>query len=186
MPELQELDSDGRHGPGGDPVTATESAGSSRPPLAAPPRTTRTARDELRRQIAHLERELGELFAATFPRRGIEWKVGAAGGPRMLTIGDLERIRDRLAHRLAEARAEVARRVDAEEASRGLVERMIADPDEYRWVRVSHEDVGEPGCKHWHSRPRFGILGMLVGWWRVKLSSGCPLANGRGTAVTQT
>jgi hypothetical protein len=104
----------------------------------------------------------------------------------MLTIGDLERIRDRLAHRLAEARAEVARRVDAEEASRGLVERMIADPDEYRWVRVSHEDVGEPGCKHWHSRPRFGILGMLMGWWRVKLSSGCPLAGGRGPAVTPT
>jgi len=56
---------------------------------------------------------------------------------------------------------------------------MIADPEEYRWVRVSNEDVGERGCKHWHSRPRFGILGMLLGWWRVKLSSGCPLATGR-------
>ena len=82
--------------------------------------------------------------------------------------------------RLAAAKAEVARRADAEEASRGLVERMIADPEDYRWVRVSNEDVGEPGCKHWHSRPRFGIIGMLLGWWRVKLSSGCPLAGGRG------
>jgi hypothetical protein len=186
MPELQELDSGQTYGPVGDPASASGTIRRPGPPLAAPPRTTRTARDELRRQIAQLERELGELFAATFPRRGIEWKVGAAGGPRMLAIGDLERIRDRLAHRLAEARAEVARRADAEEASRGLVERMIADPDEYRWVRVSHEDVGEPGCKHWHSRPRFGILGMLMGWWRVKLSSGCPLAGGRGPAVTPT
>jgi hypothetical protein len=150
--------------------------------VAAPvaPSSDRAARCELRRQIARLERELGELFASTFPRRGINWTVGAAGGPRVLGVGELERIRDGLANRLAEARAEVARRADAEEAGRALVERMIADPDEYRWVRVSNEDVGEPGCKHWHSRPRFGILGMLFGWWRVKLSSGCPLAPGLG------
>lgn len=144
------------------------------------PATDRAARGELRRQIARLERELGELFASTFPRRGIDWTVGAAGGPRVLGVGELERIRDGLANRLADARAEIARRADAEEAGRALVERMIADPDEYRWVRVSNEDVGEPGCKHWHSRPRFGILGMLLGWWRVKLSSGCPLAVGPG------
>lgn len=158
----------------------------SDPPVAfapdAPlrPATDRAARGELRRQIARLERELAELFASTFPRRGIDWTVGAAGGPRVLGVGELERIRDGLANRLAEARAEIARRADAEEAGRALVERMIADPDEYRWVRVSNEDVGEPGCRHWHSRPRFGILGMLLGWWRVKLSSGCPLAAGSG------
>ena len=151
-------------------------------PSDSPPRpaTYRVARDELRRQIARLERELVDLFASTFPPRGIDWKVGAAGGPRVLGVGELERIRDGLAHRLAEAKAEIARRADAEEASRALVERMIADPEQYRWVRVSNEDVAEPGCKHWHSRPRFGILGMLLGWWRVKLSSGCPLASGPG------
>ena len=55
---------------------------------------------------------------------------------------------------------------------------MIAEPAEHRWVMVSNEDVGEPGCRHWHSRPRWGILGMLLGWWRVRLSSGCPLAAG--------
>ncbi len=26
--------------------------------------------------------------------------------------------------------------------------------------------------------PRWGIIGMFLGWWRVKLSSGCPLATG--------
>ena len=25
-----------------------------------------------------------------------------------------------------------------------------------------------------------GLIGMLMGWWQVKLSSGCPLAGGRG------
>ncbi len=55
---------------------------------------------------------------------------------------------------------------------------MIADPAEHRWVRVRGEDVGERSCKHWHSRPRWGLLGMILGWWRVKLSSGCPLASG--------
>jgi hypothetical protein len=138
----------------------------------------RPARVELRRQIARLERELGELFATTFPRRGIEWRVDAAGGPRLLGIAELERVRDALANRLAAARAEVARRADEEQRSRELVERMIADPAEHRWVRVRNEDVGEPGCKHWHSRPRWGIIGMFLGWWRVKLSSGCPLATG--------
>lgn len=136
------------------------------------------ARRELRRQIARMEGELTELFASTAPRLGIEWKVGAAGGPRLLGLAELESIRDALAGRLAEARSEIARRAGAEESNRALVERMIADPADYRWVRVRSEDVGEPGCKHWHSRPRWGLLGMLAGWWRVKLSSGCPLASG--------
>lgn len=154
-----------------------------RPLAPRRPSDTTGARHELRRQIAQMERELAELFAATFPRRGIDWTIGAAGGPRVLGIAELERIRDRLAHRLAEVKAEIARRADAEEASRGLVERMIADPAEHKWVRVSNEDVGEPGCRHWHSRPRWGLIGMLLGWWRVKLSSGCPLATGPAAAA---
>jgi hypothetical protein len=140
--------------------------------------TERRARQDLRRQIALLEGQLAELFASAFPRQGIEWAVGAVGGPRVLGIADLERVRDALAARLHEARAELGRRGEIEEQNRGLVESMIAEPDRYRWIRVSNEDVGETGCRHWHSRPRWGILGMLMGWWRVKLSSGCPLAKG--------
>ncbi len=154
-----------------------------RGPARTRPVETKPARDELRRQIARLERELGEIFATAFPRREFNWTVGAAGGPRLLGIGELELIRDRLADRLSEARRELAVRVDAEEANRALVERMIADPEDYRWVRVSNEDVGERGCKHWHSRPKLGFIGMLLGWWRVKLSSGCPLASGRRLAA---
>jgi hypothetical protein len=138
----------------------------------------RRARGDLRRQIADLERRLGELFASAFPRRGFEWQVGAIGGPRVLSIGELERVRDALALRLRDAQRELGRRADVEEANRGLLERVLAEPERHRWVIVSNEDVGEPGCRHWHSRPRWGILGMLMGWWRVRLSSGCPLAEG--------
>ncbi len=103
-----------------------------------------------------MERELADLFAATFPRLGIEWTVGAAGGPRILGIAELERIRDALADRLAEARAEIDRRAAAEESTRALVERMIANPAEHRWVRVRGEELGERSCKHWHSQASLG------------------------------
>jgi hypothetical protein len=139
---------------------------------------SRSARTDLRRQIARLESELGGLFAETFPRKGFDWDVGAAGGPRVLSLGDLERVRDALAARLRDARVELGRRAEVEQANRGLLEAMIAEPGRYRWLRVSNEDIGERGCLHWHSRPRWGILGALLGWWRIRLSSGCPLAEG--------
>ena len=133
------------------------------------------ARAELRRQIARLELELSRLFASAFPRREIEWAVAPAGGPRVLGVGELEQVRDALAIRVAEARGEIDRRGEIEAANRELLEQMIAEPAKHKWVRISNEDIGETGCRHWHSRPRFGLLGMLMGWWRVKLSSGCPL-----------
>lgn len=139
----------------------------------------RRVRDDLRRQVGALERKLGELFASAFPRPGIEWRVGAVGGPRVLGIAELERVRDALAVRVREAQAELDRRGEIEEANRSLLESMIADPRGYSWVRVAAADIGEHRCRHWHSRPRWGVLGMLMGWWRVKLSSGCPLAEGR-------
>jgi hypothetical protein len=138
----------------------------------------RRVRDDLRAQIARLELRLSEIFASAFPREGIDWRVGAIGGPRVLGVAELERVRDALAYRLSEAQAELARRADVEEANRGVLESMIAEPERYRWVRVSNEDIGERGCRHWHSRPRWGIVGMLLNWWRVKVSSGCPLAEG--------
>jgi len=140
--------------------------------------TERRARDDLRRQIGLLEKRLGELFASAFPRQGIDWTVGAVGGPRVLGVAELERVRDALAVRLQRAQAELERRGAIEEANRGVLESMIADPRRHHWIRISADDVGEPGCRHWHSRPSWGLLGMLFGWWRVRLSSGCPLAKG--------
>jgi len=101
----------------------------------------RLAREDLRRQIGQLERELGELFATAFPRTGIDFGVAAAGGPRVLGVADLEAVRDVLAARLQRAQAELSDRVDVEEQNREVIERMIAEPDRYRWVRVSNDGL---------------------------------------------
>ncbi|HEY8467322.1 MAG TPA: hypothetical protein VIL04_11015 [Solirubrobacterales bacterium] len=140
----------------------------------------RLVRRQLREQIAALEWRLGELWASAYPRHEIDWGVGTIGGPRVLDVAELERVRDALAARLSEVQRALAERAEAQEESRLLLERMIAEPERYPWVRISNEHLGERGCRHWHSRPRLGLIGMLLGWWRVKLSSGCPLARGRG------
>jgi hypothetical protein len=133
------------------------------------------ARDELRRQIGRLERELGCLVGEAFPMR-IEAGVAARRRqPRVLGLGELEAVRDALAARISEARRALVERADEQAANRELLERMLDAPADHKWLRISRADVGEPGCGHWHSRPRLGLLGMLMGWWRVKVSSGCPL-----------
>lgn len=141
------------------------------------------ARRSLLAQISRLEGELAQLFCTTFPRTGFDWGVRSAGGPRILSLGELERVRDELAERLEANRRELSERTWVEEQNRCLIEEMLLEPERHRWVRVSGRDIGEPGCKHWHVRPRAGLLGMLLGWWRVRISSGCPLAPGRGLAA---
>jgi AcrR family transcriptional regulator len=132
------------------------------------------ARGSLREQIARLERELASLFASAEPGAGVEWQVSSPGGPRLLDVGDLEALRDDLATRVEEIRGVLRDRAKTEEENRVRVEAMIADPSRHKWVRVSNDDIGEPGCKHYHATPRLGLVGMLMGWWRVKISSGCP------------
>jgi hypothetical protein len=146
----------------------------------------RLARAELRRQIGRLERELAGLFAEAFQRVEIDTAVPAlAAEPRIAGLGELERVRDALAARISEARRALASRAEFETRNREALERMLADPATHKWERISRADLGEPGCGHWHSRPRLGLLGMLMGWWRVKVSSGCPLA-GRLAAVERS
>jgi hypothetical protein len=145
----------------------------------------RLARIELRRQVGRLERELGGLFAEAFGRIEVGHRVAAlAAEPRVLDLGELERVRDDLADRVAEARLALRERSRVETGNRELLRKMLESPGDYRWVKVTRTEVGEPGCGAWHSRPRLGPIGMLMGWWRVKVSSGCPLA-GRLTAVEQ-
>jgi len=133
------------------------------------------ARRALRAQIARLERELARLTPETKPHDRIAWSIGGEGGPRLLGIGELERVRDDLAERLHAVRETLAARAAREAEKRALLERMLRDPARHRFVRVSAAEVGEPGCGVWHVRPRLGLIGMLMGWWQVKLSSGCPL-----------
>jgi hypothetical protein len=141
-----------------------------------------SARRSLRKQIARLERELSDALLTTFDMGG----VGFAGGApqriaRVLDLGELERLRDELAERLHAARLTISRQADFQEASRLRLEQMLLEPAKHRFARVACRDLGEGGCGVWQVRPRLGLIGMLMGWWEVKLSSGCPLARGRGS-----
>jgi len=143
----------------------------------------RQARIELRRQIGRLEAELSQLFGEAFGHTEVPHRIDSvATAPRVLDLGELEALRDRLAERIAEARQALVERQREEDENRELVEQMLAAPQDFKWLRVSRQDLGLQGCGHWHSRPRLGPIGMLMGWWRVKVSSGCPLA-GRLAAV---
>jgi len=132
------------------------------------------ARRTLRAQIARLERELSAVAISAYPRLDVRTSLPALAGPRLLSLGELERVRDALATRLgdleATATAQAARQADA---AREL-ERMLADPPAHKWRRITHADLGIPGCGDYHVRPKAGLLGMLMGWWQVKMSSGCP------------
>jgi hypothetical protein len=152
-------------------------AGASSAPRVSPLRTgvdEAAARRSLRGQIAKLERELAALFSSAYPRKGLDWQVRAPGGPRLLGLDDLEELRDELAERVEETRRTLRDRSYVEQKNRERIEDLIADPSRFKWVRISNADIGEPGCKFWHSRPKLGLIGMLMGWWRVRISSGCP------------
>jgi hypothetical protein len=134
------------------------------------------ARRALRTQIARLERQLGDAFVSAFPRTPVDVRVGGADGPRVLALGELEAQRDALAERLRQTRAVLEARGAEVEANRVLLERMLANPRRYKFARLQRADVELGGCGAYQVRPRLGIIGMLMGWWQVKLSSGCPLA----------
>lgn len=138
------------------------------------------ARAELRGQIARLERALADTLIEAFGRTPVDVRVAApAHGPRLLSLGELERLRDDLAARLHGARVQVAEHGAEHAAARALLERMLREPERHRYVRLSLKDLGERGCGVYQVKPRLGLVGMLAGWWQVKLSSGCPLATGR-------
>ena len=137
-----------------------------------------SARRELRRQIARLEEELagyaGEL------RRDDPGHPLLQAKPRVAGVEQLEEVRDALLDQLAEVRDRQARRGRRQRKAKAHVEAMARAPSEHKWQWVSNEDVGEPGCRTWRVTPRYGPVGALMGWWRVKVSSGCPLAGAAG------
>jgi hypothetical protein len=161
--------------PGGTPVPAEISS----PVVDGGERAARRA---LRTQIERLERELSDAFVTAFSMGGLNQ---AAGQPRrqarLLDLGELEHVRDDLVERLSDARSWISKRGDEQAASRLALEQMLLEPGKHRFERVSCSDLGQPGCGAWEVRPRLGLIGMLMGWWQVKLSSGCPLAGGRGS-----
>ena len=133
------------------------------------------ARRTLLSQIAQLERSLSAAACEAFPD-SLDLEHQPVRGPRVQNLGELELLRDRLIGSLREARAALAARELERDAARELLEQMLLDPAKHRRVRISQRDLGVGGCGVWSVMPRLGPMGRLMGWWRVKLSSGCPLA----------
>jgi hypothetical protein len=135
------------------------------------------ARRTLRDQIARLEAQLADSVATAFPAGdAVPFAVAGDFGPRVLGIAELERVRDDLAERLGQARRALTARGAAQERARVRLERMLLAPGRHKFHRVAAAELGEGGCGVYQVRPRLGLIGMLAGWWHVKLSSGCPLA----------
>src|ERR1700733_15226837 len=67
------------------------------------------ARRTLRAQIARLEHELADAFVTAYPMGGLPQPPAIAARPRLLDLGELERVRDELTERLHEARVTIAR-----------------------------------------------------------------------------
>ncbi len=129
------------------------------------------ARRELRRQIGRLEAQL-----ASYPEARSKKQRHPLLRPKghVADIGELEVARDELMERLKEARTTAERRGKREGRARARRERIVGDPEANRWQRVGNEEVGDPGCGETRAVPRFGPIGAIAGWWRVKVSSGCP------------
>ncbi len=134
------------------------------------------ARRALRGQVARLESQIADTVCAAFPETLDLPSSPARPQARILDLGELEELRDRLAGRLGEARRQLASLGRRQEEARVRLERMLLDPAGNRGERISQRELGEPGCGVWRVAPRVGIIGRMMGWWQVKLSSGCPLA----------
>jgi len=129
------------------------------------------ARRELRRQIARLEAEL-----AAYP----ESRSGRDRHPLLRPKGhvagfeELSAIRDEMMEQLRDARRQAERRGKRQANARRRREGIIGDPERHRWERVANIECGDPACGELRAVPRFGPIGAVAGWWRVKVSSGCP------------
>ena len=104
-------------------------------------------RRSLRAQIARLERQLP-------PGPGSH-----SGTARLLSVEELESVRDDLVRRTQERRFSDG---EEQEWKRILREQMALEPGRYFGRTVSNAEVGEPGCTRWSS------------WFRLRISGGCP------------
>jgi DNA-binding transcriptional regulator YhcF (GntR family) len=134
----------------------------------------RAVRRELRRQIQRLEgeltyywRELGEERPALAPA----WAQGHVAG-----VEELERTRDDLMNQLRDAQRAAEEHAREHLGAHRRRAAMLADPASHKWEAVTAEQAGEPGCTSWRVTPRYGPLGVVMKWWQVKVSGGCPLA----------
>ncbi len=165
--------------PGGAAPAAGHAGASQR---AAAVDELAAARRALRGQIAKLERDLADTLVTCFAHASSDLAAHIADGdaprhlaaPRLLTLEQLEHQRDDLARRVVQARRRLSERAAEHERNRVRLERMLLEPGRHRFERIANRELGLGGCGVWQVRPRLGLIGMLAGWWEVKLSSGCP------------
>ena len=117
----------------------------------------RRARGDLRRQIARLERELGELFASAFPRPGFEWGIGAPGRPARApdrgTRAGPRRARAPPPRRPGRARPPSRA---SRTANRALLESMIAAPEAIAGLVISQTRDRRAGLRQLAIAPATG------------------------------
>jgi DNA-binding transcriptional regulator YhcF (GntR family) len=155
---------------GTSPRDPFSEAHDEKPPPTGPDEE-RSARAALRGQIARLEAKLAPYVEASGPSMAGQ---RPSAHPRLISIDELETIRDDLIARLGRAQGEARRAEERQGAARRWREEALADPSAHRWEYATREDLGEPGCGRVEVRPAWGPIGALMDWWRVKMSSGCP------------
>ena len=131
-------------------------------------------RREFLRNIESLERELQQIIIALTPANRHTRTVPSAARPHLLSLAELEIVRDGLAAELDSVRETLAVQIHTRRDKRMLLKRMTEEPVKFRWARVTTVDLGEPGCRSWEVVPKLGPVGMLANWWRIRISSGCP------------
>src|SRR3954447_3973504 len=90
-------------------------------PVVVPEVDESAARRTLREQIARLDRELSAACLDACPRiypSPPTPPLRPMAGPRLLTLGELERVRDELAGRLSSVHAAIAAQAEQQAASR--------------------------------------------------------------------
>ena len=106
-------------------------------------------------------------------------------GPRLLSLAELEELRDDLAARVSDARHALSDRTWVEEQNRRLIEEMLLEPHRHKWRRVSAEDIGERGCKPLARAPALELHrhahGLVAGRHQLRL----PVSHLNGKAQPQ-
>ena len=136
--------------------------------------TDRAQRREFMRHIERLERELQQVLCALTPANRRMLASVSTARPHLLSLAELELVRDGLLADLSRAEETLATQVHSRREKRILLKRMTEEPVKFRWARVTTIDLGELGCQSWEVVPKLGPVGMLANWWRVRISSGCP------------
>lgn len=131
-------------------------------------------RREFMRHIERLELDLQQVLSALTPRNRPQHSSAGKARPHLLSLTELELVRDALAIELSHAEDVLAVQIHSRHEKRSLLKRMTEEPVKFRWARVTTVDLGEPGCRSWEVVPKLGPVGMLANWWRVRISSGCP------------